>query len=524
MKNTIINGETYLGIELGSTRIKAVLIDKNHNVLASGSHNWENKLIDNVWTYSLDAAWNGVQDCYSNLLKDVQQKYNTHIEKIGAIGISGMMHGYLVFDKEGNQLVSFRTWRNTITSQAAKQLTELFNFNIPQRWSVAHLYQSIIEKQQHVEKINYLTTLAGYIHLKLTGKKVLGMNEASGMFPIDDNTRQFDKDMLNKFDELHSFDWKLKDIMPEILSAGTQGGVLTDEGAKLLDPSGKLQSGIPMCPPEGDAGTGMVATNAVRQRTGNVSAGTSIFAMVVLEKTLSKVYPEIDMVTTPSGDAVAMVHCNNCLSDTDAWIKILGDAARLLGAEFDTNTLYSKLFDEALKGSADCGGLLSYNYISGEHISKIKDGRPIFVRKPDDDFSLANFMRTHLYSTCATLKIGMDILEQNEGVAIDSITGHGGLFKQAHIGQRILSSALNAPVNVMSTAGEGGAWGIAVLAAYMMNKASRSLPDYLRDKVFADADISCLEPNQDDVEGFNKFMQSYKCSMVIEEKASQTFC
>jgi len=453
----------------------------------------------------------------------VEDKYGKQLTTFGGIGISAMMHGYMAFDSDDNMLVPFRTWRNTITGEAAEKLTELFGFNIPQRWSIAHLYQAILNQEPHVKDINYLTTLAGYIHWQLTGEKALGIGDASGMFPINDDTRKYDKAMIDKFNSLNCFNRKLNDILPEILMAGENAGTLTEKGAKLLDPSGTLKAGIPICPPEGDAGTGMTATNAVRQKTGNVSAGTSVFAMVVLEKALSKVYPQIDMVTTPSGDAVAMVHCNNCTGDLDAWVNLIGEAARLLDAEFDMNTLYAKLYSSAMQGDKACGGLLSYNYISGEHITGAEEGRPMFVRKPDAEFTLSNFMRTHLYSSCASLKIGMNILLNNEGVALESITGHGGFFKQAYEGQRIMSSALNATVNVMGTAGDGGPWGMSVLAAYMINKKNESLADYLSDKVFADVRVSSIEPQKEDVEGFNRFLEQYQSSIVVEKAVAKTF-
>lgn len=522
VKNTIEKGNTYLGIELGSTRIKAVLIDNNHSIIATGSYNWENKLENGIWTYSLDVVWTGLRNCYIDLVKDVQNKYNTALTTVGAIGISAMMHGYMAFDANDNLLVPFRTWRNTITGEASEKLTALFGFNIPQRWSIAHLYQAIINCEEHVDKIYYLTTLSGYIHRQLTGKKVLGIGDASGMFPINDNTCQFDKAMLEKFNQISSQSWEIENILPKILFAGENAGTLSEAGAKLLDSTGKLQAGVPMCPPEGDAGTGMIATNAVRQRTGNVSAGTSIFAMIVLEKALSKVYPEIDIVTTPAGDAVAMVHCNNCLGDMDAWVNLLGEAASLLGAAFDINTLYSKLYNNALEGDADCGGLLSYNYISGEHITGLKEGRPLFMRTPNADFNLSNFIRTHLYSAVASLKIGMNILTDNENVTLDSITGHGGLFKQANVGQRVMSAALNVPVSVMENAGEGGPWGMAVLAAYMINMKSKTLPYYLTENVFAGAEIRTVEPDKEDVDGFNRYLQQFIQNITVEKAAVET--
>ena len=526
IQNAIINGDTYLGIEFGSTRIKAVLIDNAHKQIASGGHNWENRLENGLWTYSLDDIWTGIADCYAQMAVDVREKYGVEIKAVGAIGVSAMMHGYMAFDKDDQLLAPFRTWRNTITGQASKQLTELFGFNIPQRWSIAHLYQAILNGEAHVPQIVYLTTLAGYIHWKLTGEKVLGIGDASGMFPINDTTRDYDSDMIEKFDKLvadKGFSWKLADILPKIQSAGEKAGVLSEEGAKLIDPSGALQAGIPMCPPEGDAGTGMVATNSVRPRTGNISAGTSVFAMVVLEKSLGKLYEEIDMVTTPAGDAVAMVHCNNCLGDLDAWIKLFGDAAKMLGASFDTRTLYSKLLNNALEGDADCGGLLSYNYISGEHLTGFTEGRPLFMRMPDSEFNVANFIRTHLYSSCASLHIGMKILLEEEGAALDSITGHGGFFKDANVGQRIMAAAMGAPVTVMETAGEGGPWGVAVLAAYMQKGQGEAFSDYLESRVFAGSASSTVEPIAEDIAGYKTFIEQYQPALEVQRAAVATF-
>ncbi len=523
-KKAIVDGKTYLGIEFGSTRIKAVLIDEKHSVIASGSHSWENRLENGIWTYSLDDIWTGLQNCYSRMAGKVEELYGVKLKTVGALGFSAMMHGYMVFDKAGEQLVPFRTWRNTITEESSKELTDLFGFNIPQRWSVAHLYQAILNEEDHINDITFITSLAGYIHWKLSGEKVLGIGDAAGIFPVNDGTRKYDECMMSKFNEkIENLPWNIEDIIPGILSAGENAGTLTEEGAKLLDPSGTLSAGVQMCPPEGDAGTGMVATNAVGQRTGNISAGTSVFAMVVLEKALSKVYPEIDMVTTPSGDAVAMVHCNNCSGDLDAWVMLMGEAAELMGAEFDINTLYEKLYKRALEGAVDCGGLLSYNYISGEHVTGLVEGRPMFMRKPDSKLRLAEFMRTHLYSACASLKIGMKILLEDEGAALDSITGHGGYFTQAYIGQKIMSAAMNAPVTVMKTASEGGPWGMAILAAYMINGDGESLPDYLNNKVFAGFDSSTVEPDEDDVKGFNEFIKTYQSCLAVEKLASESF-
>ncbi len=523
-KNALLNGETYLGIELGSTRIKAVLIDGTHSPVATGGHNWENKYEDGKWTYSLDDIWTGIQDCFAQLAQDVSDKYGVKLERVGAMGVSAMMHGYMAFDRDDKLLVPFRTWRNTMTGEAAEKLTKLFGFNIPQRWSIAHLYQAMLNGEPHVSDISYLTTLAGYIHWRLTGEKVLGIGDASGMFPLNDATRQYDADMMDKFDQLtQKFSWKLSGILPKILLAGENAGVLSDDGAKLLDPTGTLKAGIPMCPPEGDAGTGMVATNGVRPRTGNVSAGTSVFAMVVLEKPLSRVYEQIDMVTTPSGDAVAMVHCNNCTGDLDAWVKLLGEAAKLLGADFDTRTLYSILLNKAFSGDADGGGLLSFNYISGEHLTGLEQGRPLFMRAPESALTLSNFMRTHLYAACASLSIGMKILLEEEGAALDSITGHGGFFKDANVGQRIMSAVMGAPVTVMATAGEGGPWGMAILAAYMMSKQSDTLPDYLSGRVFSGSEAVTVAPDAADAAGFRTFMKRYEAALDTERKAAETF-
>lgn len=522
IKDVIENGRTVLGIEFGSTRIKAVLIDDSNNPIASGSHDWENRLTDGIWTYTLDDIWGGLRDCYSNLAKEVNEKYGAEITTVGAIGFSAMMHGYMAFDEGGELLAPFRTWRNSITGQAAKELTELFGFNIPERWSIAHLYQAVLNGEKHVSSIKYLTTLAGYVHWKLTGEFVLGVGEASGMFPIDSTTKNYNEGMLGKFadiDAVKRYSWSIYDILPRVLTAGDSAGTLTDEGAKLLDVSGKLKSGIPMCPPEGDAGTGMTATNSITKRTGNVSAGTSVFAMVVLEKPLEKAYPEIDIVTTPSGDDVAMVHVNNCTSDINAWVNIFSEFAREIGVEISVPKLYDTLYFKALEGDADCGGLLSYNYFSGENITKISDGRPLFARTPDSKFNLANMMRTHLYSALSTLKLGMDILA-DENVRIDRMFGHGGLFKTKDVGQKFMAAAINTPVSLMETAGEGGAWGIALLASYMLTKEEgETLTDFLNNKVFEDGDVYTLEPDKSDVDGFNIFAERYAKGLPIEKAA-----
>lgn len=523
VKNLLEEGKGILGIEFGSTRIKAVLIDEKGTPLASGSHEWENRLTDGIWTYTLDDIWSGLADCYADLASDVKKKYDVVLKKFASIGFSAMMHGYLAFDKEGELLVPFRTWRNTITEEAAAKLTEVFQYNIPQRWSIAHLYQAILKKEEHVGKIDFLTTLAGYVHWKLTGEKVLGVGDASGMFPIDCKSGNYDQNMIRKFDELTEpcgYGWKLSDILPKVLSAGEKAGTLTPEGAKLLDVSGNLEAGILLCPPEGDAGTGMVATNSVGVRTGNVSAGTSVFAMVVLEKELSKVYPEIDLVTTPDGALVAMVHCNNCTSDLNAWVNLFDEFAKSIGAAIDKNQLFSVLYHKALEGDADCGGLISYNYFSGEPVTGFDEGAPLFVRKADQTFNLANFMRTHLYSSLAALKAGLDLLFKEEDVKVDEMFGHGGLFKTKGVGQRIAAAAMNTPVSVMETAGEGGAWGIALLASYMQNKEEgEELQDFLNHKIFAGQKGEKLLPAKEDVEGFDQFMIRYKKGLAIEHAA-----
>ena len=523
VKNTIANGKAVLGIEFGSTRIKAVLVDENNMPIASGDHDWENRLENGVWTYTLEDIWTGLQDCYQKMTEDVKEKYGVAVEKLAAIGFSAMMHGYLAFDKEGNLLVPFRTWRNTITQEASEALTKVFNFHVPQRWSIAHLYQAILNGEEHVPQVDFFTTLDGYIHWQLTGEKVLGVGSASGMFPIDSTIKDYDKAMIQKFDELvapKEFPWKLEHLLPKVLLAGDKAGVLTEEGAKKLDPTGTLQAGCPLCPPEGDAGTGMVATNSVKQRTGNVSAGTSVFAMIVLEKALKRVHEEIDMVTTPSGDAVAMVHCNNCTSDLNAWVNIFKEFAESFGIEVDMNKLFGTLYNKALEGDKDCGGLLAYNYFSGEHITGFEEGRPMFVRTPDSKFSLANFMRANLYTSLGALKVGLDILLKEEEVAIDRITGHGGLFKTKGVGQKILAAAMDATVSVMKTAGEGGAWGIALLASYMVNKdAGEALEDYLQNKVFGGDEGEKMDPDPEDVKGFDEFIKRYRAGFPIERAA-----
>lgn len=519
-----LSGKESLGIEFGSTRIKAVLIDESFNPIASGGYNWENRLENGIWTYPLSQVWEGLQTAYAELNEDVKAKYGSYITELSSIGFSAMMHGYLPFDKDGNQLAGFRTWRNTITGEAAQELTKLFNFNIPQRWSIAHLYQAILNGEEHINDIAFLTTLAGYVHWKLSGEKVLGIGEASGMFPIDCKSKDYNIEMLSEFsvlEKVEMLDWNIRDILPKVLVAGESAGCLTEEGARLLDKSGNLKAGIPMCPPEGDAGTGMVATNSVTERTGNVSAGTSIFSMVVLEKPLERVYEEIDIVTTPSGSDVAMVHCNNCCTDLDYWVNIFAEFAKASGNDMPKYKIYDLLYESALSGDEDCGGLVNFNYFSGEPVSHTDDGRPMFLRTQKSTFNLANFFRAQIYSTMSTLKIGMKFLE-NEGVKIDSLTGHGGLFKTPVVGQKLMAGAMNAPVTVMETAGEGGAWGMAVLAKYATEN-EKPLEAYLKEKVFVNCKASTIKPDEKDARGFEKYMKLYEAALEVE-KAAYTNC
>ncbi len=526
IQKEIESGKTVLGIEFGSTRIKIVLIGEDHTPIASGSHDWENRYENGIWTYSLEDVWTGLQDCYRKLSEEVFEKYDTPLQTFGAIGLSAMMHGYMAFDKDENLLVPFRTWRNTMTEQASEELTGLFRFNIPQRWSIAHLYQAILNKESYIKDISYLTTLGGYVHWKLTGLKVLGVGDASGMFPIDSKTNDYDARMIELFNkriEAENLPWKLHDVLPKVLSAGDAAGVLVKEGTSLLDPAGHLQAGIPLCPPEGDAGTGMVATNSVAERTGNVSAGTSVFAMFVLEKALSKVYPEIDMVMTPMGKPVAMVHCNNCSSDLNAWIGLFQEFTNVLGVDVDQSKLFEILYQMALEGDTDCGDLLDVNYFSGEPITHFEEGRPLFVRTPESRFTLSNFMRVQLFSAFATLKIGLDILFEKEQIIIEQVLGHGGLFKTKNVSQKIMAAAMNIPVTVMETAGEGGAWGIALLASYLLHKSENEpLEDYLSNKVFASENGTTISPDQRDVESFALFMERYKKGLIIERAAVDT--
>ena len=522
-KETIQTGRAILGIEFGSTRIKAVLVDEANVPIAQGSHEWENQLVNGLWTYTNESIWFGLQSCYADLRANVLKQYEVEIEHLAAIGISAMMHGYMAFDKNNDIQVPFRTWRNTNTGAAAAELSSLFKFNIPLRWSISHLYQCILDKEPHVGNITFLTTLAGYVHWKLTGQKVLGIGDASGMIPVDPNTKDYSAEMVTKFDALiapKKFKWKLKDILPKVLVAGENAGYLTEEGVRRLDITGHLQPGAPFCPPEGDAGTGMVATNAVKPRTGNVSAGTSSFSMIVLEKDLAKPHEVIDIVTTPDGSPVAMVHCNNCTSDLNAWVGLFKEFEEILGVPVDRNKLYGLLYNHAVTGDADCGGLVSYNFISGEPVVGLAEGRPMLVRHALDKFNLANFMRANLYASVAVLKVGNDILFNEENVKVDRITGHGGLFKTKGVGQRVLAAALASPISVMETAGEGGAWGMALLASFLVNNAgNRSLPDYLEDVVFAGNQGEEIVPTSEEVEGFNNYMKNYLKYLPAEAKA-----
>ncbi len=520
----IEGGDTVLGIELGSTRIKALLIGEDHNPLAAGGFDWENSLTNGIWTYPLERIWEGLKACYADLARDVHDKYGVKLCRIKAMGFSAMMHGYMVFDNKGNLLTPFRTWRNNITGPASEELTHLFNYPIPQRWSIAHLYQVVLNNEAHVKDVAFMTTLAGYIHWKLTGKKIIGIGDASGMFPIDLKSKGFSLDMCDLFDnhiKKKNFKWKLKDILPEVLCAGEAGGVLTDEGALLLDPSGTLNAGVPVAPPEGDAGTGMAATNSVAKRTGNVSAGTSVFAMIVLEKELKNVHHEVDLVTTPDGNLVGMAHSNNCSTDYDAWINLFGEALETLGKEISKSILYNTLLEQALKGDPDCGGLLSYGYVSGEHITGFTEGRPLFVRSPEARFNLANFMRTHLFTSLCALRTGLNVLFNEEGVKVDEIKGHGGFFKSAEVGQKIMAAATGTPVSTLKTAGEGGAWGMALLSAFMIRKdKTLTLPDFLS-LVFKGSMQEAIKPDPEDVKGFNKFFERYHKGLAIEKAAVQ---
>ncbi|MGY1840761.1 MULTISPECIES: xylulokinase [unclassified Modestobacter] len=518
----ITSGRTAVGIELGSTRIKAVLIGPDHAPLAVGSHDWENQLVDRRWTYSLDAVWAGVQQSFAALVEDVRRRHDVELTTVGALGVSAMMHGYLAFDAEGELLTPFRTWRNTNTGQAAERLSAEFGCNIPHRWSVAHLYQAVLDREEHVGRLDHLTTLAGYVHWQLTGEQVLGIGDASGMFPIGADGG-YDTAMLARFDELAAeagADLTLAGLLPAVAVAGRPAGTLTAAGAALLDPTGQLRPGVPLCPPEGDAGTGMVATNSVAPRTGNVSAGTSVFAMVVLEKELAEVHRELDLVTTPAGDPVAMVHCNNGASELDAWAGLFAEFAGALGVEVDRSRVFHTLFTAALDGASDGGGMLAYNYLSGEPITDFEEGRPLFLRSPDSPLDLGTFMRTHLFSSLATLRIGMDVLQKTEGVRLDRMFAHGGMFKTAGVAQRFLAAAIDTPVAVGDVAAEGGAWGIAVLAAFATGRApDQGLADYLDTAVFAGTSLQTHQPDPDDVAGFEAFMQRYVAALPVERAA-----
>lgn len=522
VKKLIESGQACLGIELGSTRIKSVLIDTSGNILAKGGFEWENHFVDGIWTYPLDEVWAGIAQSYRDLCQDVQAKYAVKLNRLAAMGVSAMMHGYLPFDAQDNQLAEFRTWRNNTTATAADQLTELLQYNIPQRWSVAHLYQAVLNQEPHTKEVAYITTLAGYVHWQLTGQKVLGIGDASGMFPIDSTTKDYDAAMVETFDRLiadKNLNWKLSGLLPKVLVAGENAGVLTEKGAKLLDPSGDLQAGCVLCPPEGDAGTGMMATNSIKVKTGNVSAGTSAFAMVVLEKPLSKVYRDLDMVTTPAGDPVAMAHSQNCSSDLNAWFQLFGEVLRSFDVSFTQDQLYGKLFDKALDAAPDAGGLLSYCFYSGEHGVDLTTGCPLFLHPANAEFSLANFVLVQLYTSFGAMKLGMDTLTQKEHVKIEKIFAHGGLFKSKAVAQHVLAAALNVPVAVLETASEGGAWGIALLAAYT-RQAPLSLTEYLDLVVFADSADNVVEPEPARVKGYASFIRRYQDGLSIEREAA----
>ncbi len=519
-------GKTSLGIEFGSTRIKAVLVDDTYATIAAGDFGWASHLEDGLWSYSQEEIWTGLQTAYAKLAQDVESAYGEKLTRVGHIGFSAMMHGYLAFDKDGELLVPFRTWQNTNTSAAHEKLSELFQYNIPERWSIAHLYQCVLNNEEHIGKVDFITTLAGYVHWKLTGKKVLGVGDASGMFPIDPTTRTYETEFIDKFNalpEVAAQPWKLADLLPEPLVAGTPAGELTEEGAKLLDPTGTLQPGITFAPPEGDAGTGMVATNSVRVRTGNVSAGTSIFAMVVLEHKLARLHPEVDLVTTPAGDLAGMSHANNFTSDLNAWVGLFGQFAAAIGQPVDAGTLYGTLFRSAIADDVDsnCGGLINYPFRSGEFLAGLPEGRPLFARGPEANMSLGNFMRAQLFSAFSPVKIGMDVMTKDEGVAVDSLVGHGGIFTTPKVAQKILAAAFNTPIKVMSTAAEGGAWGMAVLADYLFH-ADQPLDEFLDSRVFADAASTTEEPDSGDVEGFEEFFDRFRKGLPIEHAAIES--
>ncbi len=505
-----------IGIEFGSTRIKAVLLDENREVCASGSFLWENKLINNVWTYDLQDVILGMQTCFKELKVDFENKYKIALKTVGAIGISGMMHGLLAFDKNMELLTPFRTWRNTLTQQAAEELSSKFAFNVPQRWSIAHFYQDFLDKKPYIKDIDFFTTLSGYVHYLLTGEKVLGICEASGMFPIDSKIFDYNKEYVEIFKTLTDIDITKK--LPKALKAGETAGFLTEAGARLLDVSGELSGKIPLAAPEGDGGTGMMATNSIKVNTGNISAGTSIFAMVVVDK-MPKAYREIDMITTPAGDPVAMVHANNCTTDINGWASLFKEFADCFGINADMGKIYTLLFEKALEAEKDCGGLLSYNYFSGEGITDVNEGVPVFLRKPDSNLTLANFMRTHIFSTVATLRMGMDLLTEKENIKIDNILGHGGLFKTPKVGQTLVSAALKCPVTVASTASEGGPYGMALLASYLIDNNGEELYEYLDNTIFAKVETSCIMAEKEDIDGFEAFLANYKKAFNVENEA-----
>jgi sugar (pentulose or hexulose) kinase len=521
-KSLIESGAAILGCELGSTTIKATLVGADGKPLCSGTHQWENRLEDGIWTYSMDDVWSGLAACHADLAASVNRQYGVAPTRVAAAGFSAMMHGYIAADDNGELLAPFRTWRNNITAAASAELMALFDWPIPQRWSIAHLYQAILNGEPHVPRIARLTTLAGYVHQKLTGEWHIGIGDASGMFPVDPATGDYDAGMLDAFDAHvagHGFPWRLADLLPAIVPAGNDAGRLTPDGAKLLDPSGRLEAGAPLCPPEGDAGTGMVVTNSVRPKTGNVSAGTSVFAMLVLEKKLSRVHPEIDLVLTPDGNLVGMAHSNNCTSDFNAWMALFGELARHLGADVQDAELYERLMPLALAGDPDCSGLLAYGYVSGEHLTGFSEGRPLVARKPDAAFTLANFIRVQLFSALGALRSGLDVLTDDEGVHIEELCGHGGFFKTPEVGQLIMAAATNTPVSVPQSAGEGGAWGMALLAAYSLREDRNiGLADYL-DALIGDGIGKALPPRPADVEGFNRFFQRYRTGLPIEAAA-----
>ena len=520
-KLDIMDGRTSLGIEFGSTRIKTVLVGSDLIPIATGSYEWENKLEKGIWTYSLDDIWKGLRVSYRKMAAEVFEEYGETISEIGSIGFSAMMHGYMAFDQNDELLVPFRTWRNAITEEASKRLTKEFQYNIPQRWSIAHLYQAILNKEEHIKHVKFLTTLAGYIHWQLTGKKVLGIGDASGMFPINIQEKNYHQKMVQIFNDLirtENVELDLNQILPKILLAGDRAGVLTQEGAYLIDPTGLLKAGIPLCPPEGDAGTGMVATNSIAKRTGNISAGTSAFAMIVLEENLKDFHSELDLVTTPTGELVAMVHTNNCSSELNAWVRLFKEFTETLGLEISTDRLYNTLLTKALQGEANCGGLLSYGYYSGENIVGLNEGRPLMVRSPDSKFDLANFMRLHLSSAFGAMRMGMEILKK-ENIKIDKLVGHGGIFKTPVASQSILASAMEVPITVMDTAGDGGPWGIALLAAYMIDNNRFTLEHYLKQKVFISGEGVTIVPKKEDIEGYASFIELYKNGLSIEKEA-----